>query len=235
MINLLEALNDGNAQRREKILRLLEEWLEEEFLLPWPPELLKSAGIAAIEGVSEFIVPTKHLFLRDLHRLDDEAHVEARKFLRNLEGVFKEAHKESGPELRRTIKARGLRDQLQDAKVFIEEVWGSEDNMRHQAQLIWSAVGLDGSAPSDIWRISEPWKVMLEALGAAIFFRSVRVEAQGNPAGLSDIFQLSYLTMHSRSRILVTDDKSMRETAEAVMVGRYPNVRIVSGAEFFAP
>jgi hypothetical protein len=234
MINVLEAMNDGNVTRREKILRILKEWLDDRFLLPWPPQLLRSAGLAARSGKGEFSLPSDELFtLRDQPDLSDESHIEARAFFSNLEGIFKEAHDGSGPELRRIIKARGLRDQLQDAQLFIEDIWGNDENLSHQSQLIWSALAIDGEAPTDIWRISEPWQVMLDALGAAVFFRSVRLQAQGNPAGLSDLLQFCYLTAHTRSRILVTDDKSMRETAAAVMTGRYPNVRVVSGLDFF--
>ena len=73
---------------------------------------------------------------------------------------------------------------------------------------------------------------MVDALGASIYFRSVRIEAQRNPASLVDLFQLVYLSVMQRSRIFISDDGALRETAAAIFRGRYANVRILTGREF---
>ena len=47
-----------------------------------------------------------------------------------------------------------------------------------------------------------------------------------------DLLQIIYLSMHTRARIFVTDDKALSDAARAVLSGRYPNVRVMSGLAF---
>jgi hypothetical protein len=234
-LNVVEVLKHPNLVVRERMLHHLEQWLGTFPLLPWPVAILEAAGRAALRGQSDFLFRDAGF---DTLALDPSGlsadHEKARAFLEPLDRILTDAHHENDATIRRGLKAEGRVEELQDPRVFLDEVWADPENRDHQLALIWETIGLPEAPPSELLSLSEPWRIIFDALGASIFFRSVRVEAQGNPASLVDLFQLVYLSVSKRSRIFVSDDKALRETATAVFRGRYANVRIMSGGEFEA-
>ena len=66
----------------------------------------------------------------------------------------------------------------------------------------------------------------LDCIGAAMYYRTVLHEQQRNPAGFVDLNQLFYVTAHTRSRVFVTDDGSLYDSAGGILTRRYPNVRL---------
>ena len=231
-VNVLEILKDGNTDRAARLLSHLAAWQDDAPLLPWPNALLHAEGLRVLRGedgvvladdLAERLVPNASALLDDRERV--------LRLMTPMHEVFESAHRDNGPIIRRATKERALSDI--DARTFLDEVWGNPDNGDHQAQLIWGAVGLPDSAPADLLVQSETWRLLIDALGASVYFRAVRREAQARPAGYFDLLQLIHLAGHQRARILVTNDKAQRETARAVLTGRYPNARVLSGEEFF--
>jgi hypothetical protein len=108
-------------------------------------------------------------------------------------------------------------------------------NLTHLISQVWIGLGLDDPPPplSVVWQ-AESWRVMLEAIGATIFERAVRFQQMPKLPGVVDLFQLIYLSFNTRSRIFVTGDNGLHRVATAVLAGRYPNVRVISSAEFLA-
>lgn len=232
-LNVVEVLKHPNGVVRERMLKHLKQWLGEYPVLPWPVAILEAAGRAALKGESGFLFSDAGFDTLTLNPAGLSAdHEKARTFLEPLDRILTDAHHENDASIRRALKAEGRVEKLQDPRVFLDEVWADPENREHQLALIWDTIGLPEAPPYELLSLSEPWRIIFDALGASIFFRSVRVEAQRNPASLVDLFQLAYLSVSKRSRIFVSDDGALRETATAVFRGRYANVRIMSGSEF---
>jgi hypothetical protein len=232
-MNVIEVLKHPNVVLRERMLQNLKKFLGAYPLLPWPLAILDAAGRAAIRGKSDFLFADAGFDTLALNAAELNAdHDRARAFLAPLDRILTDVHDENDSVIRRGLRAEGRVRELQDHRFFLDTVWADPENRDHQLALVWEALGLPGSPPANLLALSEPWRIMFDALGASIFFRSVRVEAQRNPASLVDLFQLVYLSLSQRSRILVSDDNALRETAMAIFRGRYPNVRIMSGSEF---
>lgn len=232
-LNVVEVLKHPNGAVRERMLQHLKQWLGEYPILPWPVAILEAAGRAALKGESGFLFSDAGF---DTLALDPSGvssdHEKARAFLAPLDRILTDAHHENDASIRRSLRTEGRVEELQDPREFLDKVWADPENRDHQLALIWDSIGLPEAPPSELLSLSEPWRIIFDSLGASIFFRSVRVEAQRNPASLVDLFQLIYLSVSKRSRIFVSDDKALRETATAVFRGRYSNVRIMSGSEF---
>jgi hypothetical protein len=232
-LNVIEVLKHPNVVLREKMLENLRAFLGEYPLLPWPRAILDAAGRAAIKGESDFPFADAGFETLALNPAELNAdHDRARAFLEPLDRILTDTHNEHDSVIRRGLREEGRVKELQNHRFFLDTVWANPENRDYQLALVWEALGLPGTPPSDLLALSEPWRIIFDALGASIFFRSVRIEAQRNPASLVDLFQLVYLSLGQRSRILVSDDNALRETATAIFRGRYANVRIMSGSEF---
>jgi hypothetical protein len=232
-LNALEVLKHPNPQARARLLGGLARWLGNFPLLPLPHLILRAAGLAALKGETTFQFSElgfESIALREEHLEAD--HQKAKEFLAPWDQLLNEAHADTDRLIRRTLKQEGRTQELQDPRFFLETVWADVENQSHQLALIWRRLNLPKAPPESLLELSESWRIIFEALGASIFLRSVRREAQRNPASFVDLIQLIYLSVVSDRRILVSDDEALRETANAVFHGRYPNIRIMSGADF---
>jgi hypothetical protein len=233
-INALEVMKDSNNARVKLLLEVLASWQGNYPILPLPNELLRAAGYAALAGdhsfdfsgeLAECIVPSDD----DLEK-DRQLSI---GYLQPMLESFERAHERYARDIR--IGVRTFRHEVQDLHTFLDAVWRDEDIRRHQVEQIWSALGLPDVPPPDLLTHSEAWSIVYDSWGASIFYRAVRTETQGRPAGVVDLMQLLYLAGVHRSRILVSNDNALLETARGMMIGRYANVRIMHGDEFFSP
>jgi hypothetical protein len=232
-INAIEVIKDPSPLRRKLLAEAIKQWCDGEILLPWPPQILRLAGRAAANGQSNCMIP------RDLWEVidpedDDVAADQARakKWVDDSEAAFAKAHADVRGELQTHLKARGLRDRWPTAAEFLDEEWSSPENVAHFTQLFWTHFELEGKPPGDLLALSEVWRLFIDAFGTAVYDRAVAREQKGNPPGVMDLLQIIYLSMHTRARIFVTDDKALSDAARAVLSGRYPNVRVMSGLAF---
>ncbi len=233
-LNVLEVLKDGNDARANRLLEVLAAWQGEFPILPLPNEILRAAGQAALSGGSSFVLSGD--LAEFITRSDDDLEQDRRRsidYLQPMLDAFEQAHQRSARDIRRGVKPN--RDELQDLHTFLEDVWGTDENTQHQIGQIWAALGLPDAPPPDLPAKAEVWRILHDALGASIFYRAVRTEAQARPAGFADLMQLLYLAGADRSRIFVSDDKALVETAKGILIGRYDNVRVMTGEEFFSP
>lgn len=233
VINVFEVLKHPNDAVQSRLLRAIRTWVRDRPLLPWPPTLLRLDGEAALRGEKSFIIRSDELdyLVHKPKRLSSDR-AKATEFVDSIELAFNKAHSDVRNEVQRELKRAGLRDAWASAREYLERAWVEESNLRHFAQLIWQAVDLPGDAPFSILAQREVWRLALEAFGTAMFDRAIRVEQRRNPPSQLDLFQLLYLTVHTRSRIFVTDDQPLQEAANAVLRGRYQNVRVLSSQQF---
>ena len=236
MPNVLEALKHRNPEIRAELLAAIRRWLGDRPLLPWPQEVLRLSGEALAAGTYEFIIYSKDLdYLVDHFEEIENDSGRAERFLDSRETDFGEAFVECRNEMQALIKKNGLRGRWPTLPVFLEEEWSNPDTLQHFAKLLWSATGVRAAMPplGAVLR-SEPWRVALEGLGAAMYYRAVVLEQPKNPAGFVDLGQLTYVTFHTRARIFVTDDKSLYDCAQGILAARYPNVRVMRGRELLS-
>jgi hypothetical protein len=233
-INALEVMKDGNGARVKRLLEVLASWQGDYPILPLPTDVLRASGLAALGGddsfdlsgdLAESIVPSDEDLEEDRQR--------SIGYLQPMLESFERAHARSARDFRVGVKP--IRHEVQDLHAFLDAFWRTEDNTRHQVEQMWLALGLPDVPPPDLLARSETWRIWHDAFGAAIIYRAVRTETQGRPAGFVDLMQLLYLAGVQRSRILVSNDHALLETARDMMIGRYANVRIMHGEEFFGP
>jgi hypothetical protein len=233
-LNALEVLKDGNDSRANRLLEVLAAWQGEYPILPLPNEILRASGEAALRGDHSFDLSgdLAEFIARPAQDLEEDRKLSI-GYLQPMLDSFERAHEHSARGIRLGVKP--FRHDLQDLHAFLDSIWRTEDNTRHQIEQIWSALGLPDLPPPDLLSRSEAWSILHDALGASIFYRAVRTETQARPAGFADLMQLIYLAGMYRSRVLVSNDLALLETARGIMVGRYANVRIMNGADFFSP
>jgi len=232
VVNVLETLKHPIRDVRERLIAAIADWSGSRPLLPWPPALMKLAGEAALEGESEFVVKATDLdYLVANRQALDEDREKAVAFLGSIDETFTETHLAARPEARAVLKRDGLVDEWPTAAHYLDTQWNVPESRDHLVGLLWDTLGLPGKAPIEALLRSEVWRLAIEALGTAFYYRLIRKKQQPNPAGQIDLMQLVYLSMFTRRRVLVTDDGSFAEAARAQLYGRYPNTKVLSAAE----
>ncbi|HEY4215828.1 MAG TPA: hypothetical protein VGM67_01750 [Gemmatimonadaceae bacterium] len=235
--NVLEALKTENVQVRERLIQGMQQWLDGRPLLPWPLQILRLAAEALGRGDDDFVIRSTELeYLVFDGGASDDDHLKAKKFLERVEHDFAAAHSIESRKAFQTVLKNQLNPlRFATAADYLEAEAALPDVLASRAAMLWDAVELPGDPlPIGVLTQSEAWKIGMEALGLSIYYRSVRAQQQGNPAGLVDLFQLVYLSANGRKRILVTDDRSFAETANAILAGRYQNARVMMGADFLS-
>lgn len=234
-INVIEALKHTNGSVRERLLDTLQNWQGDHPLLPWPQNVLKLAGEAALRGETSFVIQGSELevVFRKRDALDED-YRKATKFVAESEARFRALHDGVRSEVQAAVRHFGLRESWPTAREFLESEWRKPDNLAHFAGVLWEGLQMNGEPPVPALLRSEPWRLAMDAFGTAVYDRVARPEQRRNPPSQLDLLQLVYLSLHRRSRILVTDDKSLREAASAMLAGAYPNARVMSAAELLA-
>ena len=233
-INAIEVIKDPSRKRQMRLALAIKDWCGGVPLLPWPPELLRLAGEAALAGEPNPVIPREMLRYLNPSDEDDVAgdQVRADAFVRESEEIFTKAHTEVRAELQAILKAKRVTARWATVAAFLDGEWSLTENRDYFTGSFWTHFGLPGEPPKDLFDRSEAWRLFIEAFGASVYERSVSKEQKPNVAGVMDLLQLVYLGMHTSSRILITDDKSFADTGRSILTGRYPGVRVMSSAEF---
>lgn len=150
-------------------------------------------------------------------------------YLADLEKRLDEAHEKTRPLVRKVLKEAG--EGWDSLPQFLDEVWTrpefQDDHIRH----LWQMFGLPGEAPIQKLMDSPPWRLMLDARGVAAYERDAVLE-QPKRVHHADLLQLVYASGYKR--IAVTDEEPLYRAASGVLVGRYPQSRVMKWAEFAA-
>lgn len=231
-INAVEALKHTNESQRERLVAALRRWTQGRPLLPWPPVLLARWVRAAARGERQLQFRGTRLdaLLEDPGAIDD-GHAKAQRLAATMEARFAAAHAAVRPEVQAELKRRGLRGQWGSCQEFVVEQWSRPDLTDYFGALLWRQLGMLGEPPREAIAASEAWRIAIDAFGAAVYQRVVAHQQVRNPAGLLDLSQLITLALHHQRRIFVTDDGALHDAATAVLVGRYPNARVMRAEE----
>jgi hypothetical protein len=231
--NVVEALKHPNKDIRAELLAAIRRWSRTRPLNPWPLDLLRLAG-EALPNIEFTFGPDQIDVLLD--RPDEliADHEKAVRYLEGLETRFAEPYERNRPELQRALRELGLRDAWPTVGEFLESAaWIGNQNQTSLIAMVWELAGLSAPPPTnEVVRTSEVWRLVLDVFGTAIFTRALKAKRVANPPGFVDLFQWLYLSEHTRARILLSDDKSLREASSEALLGRYSNVRIMSGDDF---
>jgi hypothetical protein len=231
--NVLEALKHSHPGIRRELIDGLRRWVGNRPLNPWPLDLLRLAGEAL--PLTEFTIGAANIDRLIDHPEELQAdHDKAAAFLNSLQTKWAASYAENRPLFQATLKAMGSKYAWRDIPSFLASPdWASQDVQQHLAGTLWELAELPGTAPSlAVVHRSEIWRLAMDIFGAATFTHAIVPDKLAKPPGFIDLMQLLYLTEHTRARIFVTDDGLLYTAATQILRGRYPNVRVLTGAEF---
>lgn len=231
--NVLEVLAIPQLDKRQRYIASLKDFLGNRALLPAPTDVLREVGVGLRNRLQRtWIDGANPGLLSDDPVVSAAHHERAKATAAKIETVFQPiiADRQLFQQL---LKKSGLRKEWSTIPEFLASEWSSPDNLEHLVTQIWEGLGLEDSPPEFpiVWQ-NESWRIALEAIGATIFERAVRFQQLPNLPGVVDMLQLIYLSFNSRARIFVTGDDALCRVADAVLTGRYPNVRVISSGEF---
>lgn len=235
--NVIEALKHPREDVRAALLDGIRRWSVGKVINPWPLDLLRLAGEALQRNETEFVLKARNADFLISHPEElKQDHEKAVRFLSTLESTFAEPYRTHRKEFQQTLKAEGLAGKWSTLREFLDDQWTDRAVLSDTAEVLWDLAGLEGPVlPLEALWSSEVWRLALDAMGAVAYQRAIRREEQRNPVGFVDVFQLLYLGRHTRARLFITDDNSLHEAASGILPGRYPNVRVMRGAEFLPP
>lgn len=234
-INAIEALKHPNIAVRGRLVDAVARWAGDRPLIPWPPTLLVKWARAGARGEERLhFRGTKMDALVRSSSARANATRQAEQLAAQAETAFDAAHAAVRPAVQAKLKEHGLRDEWPTCRAFIVDQWSRPDMLAFFGTLIWRQLGMQGEAPTAAFVASEAWRIAVDGFGASVYQRAVRHQQLGNPAGQLDLLQLVTLSLHSRGRIFITNDNALHDAASAVLVGRFPNVRVMRAEEFLA-
>jgi hypothetical protein len=232
-VNLLESVATSNAARQRHLVDTIREVAGGTFLLRWPFSILKELGEAIAAGKPNLIVEPMDAAAY-LHGREEslKATSEVADFNRKVETAFNKLHERNRPHLRRRMRERGITDTFGSARAFLEDAWHEMDMRTVFAEVTWSHFRLPGKPPMEALELCEPWRILLDTEGVAVYERAV---ASNLPRRVQrmDLIQLVYLGLGER-RMIITGDKGLLRAAEAIFPGRYKNARAVDIADLIS-
>lgn len=225
-VNLLEAAATRPPSVEAQLIATIREFAGGRPLLEWPFALLRRLGQAMLDGEPDLLTGEsgKEWYLED-PEARDALRDEVQAFNANLETAFSQLHMKVRPPSQRWLKERGVRRDISELAVFLDEEWPSLDLRSHIASLTWSTLGLPGDPPLDRLMTIPAWQLLLDAEGAALYARAI-VHQQPRVVQRSDLIQLVYLGAR-RTRILATADCPFLDLATQIVNGRYGGARVV--------
>lgn len=230
VINAIEAAQ-APASRRDGLLRVVAALAEGKGLLPQIHELLKRSGAALVAGDGGFWSGSSGLEAMLLEGpVTDEQAAALRRFTSETESRFAAMHHMARPQVMKLVKGRIGSDALVHAPTFLDRVWMTQAQQGDLLSHLWEHLGLSGSAPVEVLLAHPLWRAWLELEGVAVFERAVSLE-QPKQVHQNDLRLASNLGL-ARRKLLITDDKPLQRVASSVFVGRYPQSRVLSWAEF---
>lgn len=232
VINVVEATKTSHPERRIRLLLAIEAWAGSRPVLPWPREILRRAALAALEGRDFFEIEQEGLDWLSIDLAEIEAaHKQSWMFAGALEEAFQAPHAKFREEGQRLAKRDRLTEEWPTPETFMDYQWTDREAIDHAVSVLWEALSLPGQPQHDLIATVEPWRIMIDAMNYSFYDRIIKKEQTRNPAGFMDLMQLQYLSKHRRARFLVTNDVAFAAAARSIMVGRYPNCRVLSAEE----
>ena len=151
---------------------------------------------------------------------------EALSFQRGIETTFAKFHADKRVQLQRKMRERGLKENFESTRDFLEREWFPGETRRMFAEVTWTGLGLPGDAPMEALEKDEAWRLLLDVEGVAAYERAVAM-TQPKVVQRLDLIQLIYLAGENR-RMIATADEGLLRVANLVLIGRYPNARAVN-------
>lgn len=233
VINAIEAAQAYPSALRNDLLGVVASLAEGKGLLPQVGDMLKRSGEALAAGETGFWSGRSGLeeaLLDEPGLVTDEQAEELAQFMKMKESRFNEMHERARPKVRSFVKGKQGFEALIDAVAFIDQIWMTPSQQGDLLADLWSHLGLKGNAPVDALLAHPIWKAWLELEGIAVFERAISLE-QPKRVDQNDLLLAVNLSLGPR-RLLISDDRALRRAAGIVFVGRYPQSRVVSWAEF---
>jgi hypothetical protein len=226
-LNALEAAANQDSQGRQDVLSTIAAIAGSRLLLPLPMLLLRQSAKALIEGRPSFTTAASGLdwLPREPERISAEQVRRAGEILRQSQQAWEVAHRRGRQLIRHRLRERGGRDPWGSVAAFLEQQWTRPAQLDSFIEHAWRRLGLPGSAPVDALLADEGWRLYYEGIGATVYERCVPNQTM-QPAHIADVAQLVYLA-YANKRVLLTNDSGLYRVAQAVLRGRYSNVRVM--------
>jgi hypothetical protein len=232
-VNLLETVAVKSDEKRARLVGSVRALTRNGFLLKWPFAMLAELGEAIVAGKNNHRVSMMdaRLFMMNDQEMQ-KMREETVAFNRNLEAMFNSKFEKLRVRARADMKKRGIKDTLRSSRRFLDEAWIGTPMRQMLADIMWERLGLGVHAPMDVIDVCEPWKIMVDVEGVALYERAMTTDLPKRVQWM-DMIQLVYLGLAPR-RILVTRDAGLLRVANAIFPGRYQGSRIVDFAELIA-
>jgi hypothetical protein len=233
-VNVLEIVTTQNLRVRDRLLRVVGEFVQERWLVPDVSHMLRFAAEAELRGEQHFSAGASGFewMVKEPERIADSHVQQAVRILGDRDDFWERSHQAMRKWIRPELKRRFGGDPWGSVGTFLDRNWTREDQLDTFAETVWSSLELPGEPPLRALLSNEIWRMYFEAHGAVIYERVVPSQVE-RPAHISDVVQLVYLA-GARRRILVTEDAAFVRAARGVLEGRYPNSRVMLPADFIA-
>lgn len=224
-LNLVEA-GVSPAAIRSRVVRVIRDVIGRQPLVPWPIGILKEIGIAIVNGRPTVVVgPSgKEWYLDDENAMAERS-AEVAEFAAKLEKSFDSLHARFRMKLQRLIKQKRLDAAPESTASFLDGDWFRGEARQEYANVTWRSLGLPGDPPMVELNKNEPWRLLLDAEGLALYERAI-AKVQPKVVHRFDLLQMIYLGIAPR-RMIATADKPLLRAANAILNGRYQNARAV--------
>lgn len=227
VVNALEAFATPAMHVRRKLLHTLDQLLDGRHLLPWPFTLLADFGRALQEGTDQLWISRSRFELL-LERPDalEATQEDLLAKMREVEDQYEQDWLEVRRKIRSLLRSESSNDLWSDLPGFLDEQWNKPDLFDHATRVMWDRLGLSGDPPTARLRECELWRMFYDIEGIAMFERAVQLE-QPKRVHRFDLLQIPYLAMWHK-RVLITNDTAFLRAAQAMLLRRYPNTRVVN-------
>lgn len=226
VVNVMEGFVTPAKHVRRRLLHTLIQLLDGRHLLPWPFTLLASFGQALQEGEDQLWIRRSKFELL-LERPEDlEVSRDALMAkMHDMEEQYEQDWLEVRRKVRPLLRSERSEDLWSDLPSFLDEQWNKPDLFDHSARVMWDRLSLRGDPPVERLRDCELWRMFHDIEGIAMFERAVQLE-QPKRVHRFDLLQIPYLAMWHK-RVLITNDGPFARAAQAMLLRRYPNTRVV--------
>lgn len=228
-INILEAVKTPDAKTRSRLLKIIKSVSEGRPFLPWPLELIRKSGETIARGDTSFCSGESGLETKVYgNSISDKDVDSAKKRMDSLESDFIRMHDSARKKLQGFL--RGNNSYRWDAATaFLDQVWSQRSHLEYHIRNIWKTLGLPGIPPIETILKDEIWQIFFDINGFAAFERAISKE-QPKRVHYPDLLQLIYVA-NSPRRIVFSGDDGLLRAARAILLNRYPCVRVLNCSE----
>lgn len=231
VVNAVQARDHPTPNKRAALLGAIDDMAERLPLLPLPELILHRAAAAVAAGQHGLrIEPNEdqHILFHDRPLPADLEGLSPG--LTAIDQIQDDVLDRMRPQVRALIKEAEGGLPWVSLPQFLDEQWMTEQQLVDILAAESERFGLD--KPLSLSQVTDvpALRLHFEGFGAAMYQRVI-ASHQARRVQASDLMQLVYLGARTK-RILVTKDRSFRDLAEAVLVGRYPTARVLDWGVF---